>query len=983
MSRAILVVAVLATLAPQVAGCARLCVGDGADQCELPSPCAALAPACGSTDVRMRVLGPGDERPRGRDALAADGDVVLENDHVVAVFDAIDHPNHLSPTGGNLLDFVHATARGADSINHVFQGTGLLPGDQVRYDTMRLVQGDGLRAVELRGSLVGFARSRVATRYELGACDTGLRVRTEVMNGAPDDAVFAVSDALFWGSRSDLPFVPAPGRGYRQESFTLSTIGEVLVETPWVAGAGSGAGSSGYAFVGCNVPAVSGFHDPYLSTAGPASTLVAPGDVVVYERFMTVAPGPGAAPAVDAALAARATLFGEQVVRVRGVVRDDDGRPATSEASAQVAIARGERDLPAAERTPTTEALTDADGAFAADVPAGATYTIEVSSFGVIVATQEVDVGDKDVDVGVIRIPAAGRLTVNVDVDDEPDAAIVFISPADDATRAATTARWHATGPACSPLLGAPDRASPACDRVLIDGTGSFSLPAGAWHVVATAGLFASLAARTITVMPGDTLELDLALRRLPILPAGALGADFHVHGDASYDASIPDETRVRSFIAAGIDVVAATDHDAAQDYAAAITALGVGDRFALMSGVEATPLFLHPFNPSVTYPQVIGHWNFWPMPFIDDAPRNGAPWDELVEPGALIERAAGAGFDAQRGVVELNHPTSGATIGRANGWAAAIGVRADAPLPTTFDGTGPSLFLRKETGAPFGNGDYDAQEVMNGTAGGENYAHRAFWFYLLNQGIVRVGTANSDSHSLTDSVLGTPRSVVSTSVARPAAGRIFDVDGFNADVKAGRVVGTNGPMIEARLVLDDGSLVAPSTTTIDPARVRSLRVVVIAAPWVPVDEVRIIVNGEVARVLDDTTTPADPFGTTGLVRFDGEIDATELLPTAGDAWLLVEAGEAMPVLADLDCDGWPDTGDDNGDGDADWRDVDDDREAPEACSGGTGEIRAPRAALDDPRGPFSIVTPEGYATAFTNPFLFDRSGDGFTGPGL
>ena len=40
----------------------------------------------------------------GLDALVSPGDIVLRNDRVVAVIDAIDHPHYVAPTGGNLLD---------------------------------------------------------------------------------------------------------------------------------------------------------------------------------------------------------------------------------------------------------------------------------------------------------------------------------------------------------------------------------------------------------------------------------------------------------------------------------------------------------------------------------------------------------------------------------------------------------------------------------------------------------------------------------------------------------------------------------------------------------------------------------------------------------------------------------------------------------------------------------------------------------------
>ena len=63
------------------------------------------------------------------------------------------------------------------------------------------------------------------------------------------------------------------------------------------------------------------------------------------------------------------------------------------------------------------------------------------------------------------------------------------------------------------------------------------------------------------------TGPLEFLVESLPLLPAGAVSGDFHVHGAASFDSSIPDQDRVVSFLATGLDVVVATDHDVVTTY--------------------------------------------------------------------------------------------------------------------------------------------------------------------------------------------------------------------------------------------------------------------------------------------------------------------------------------------------------------------------------------------------------------------------------
>jgi hypothetical protein len=186
------------------------------------------------------------------------------------------------------------------------------------------------------------------------------------------------------------------------------------------------------------------------------------------------------------------------------------------------------------------------------------------------------------------------------------------------------------------------------------------------------------------------------------------------------------------------------------------------------------------------------------------------------------------------------------------------------------------------------------------------------------------------------------------------------------------------------------GAVRAPSLDVFTPGDGAGLHVVVRAAPWVPVDEVRVVVNGEIARTItDELADPLDPLGTDGLLRLDMEIPFSDLLPGGEDAWVVVEAGHALEPNLDLDCDGFPDTGDNNRDGAIDWHDVEAYAqldEEPEPISEGCYEDAGPLARPEEPADResvdylFSVVVPNGYVSAFTNPLLLDVDGDGFEG---
>ena len=81
------------------------------------------------------------------------------------------------------------------------------------------------------------------------------------------------------------------------------------------------------------------------------------------------------------------------------------------------------------------------------------------------------------------------------------------------------------------------------------------------------------------------------------------------------------------------------------------------------------------------------------------------------------------------------------------------------------------------------------------------------------------------------------------------------------------------------------------------------------------------------------------------------------MLPADGDAWLVVEAGLHQETPPDTDGDGLPDLA-------------------------GRRPAGAARAR-DDPRFDLQAIAPGVWPTAFSNPFLLDLDGGGWTAPGL
>lgn len=952
------------------------CLGGG-DDCIVPSPCPEVAFTCDAGTTELRLITDPSEVPGGLAALGAPGDVLIGNDKVVAVIEALDHPHYLGPSGGNLVDL--GTRGGNDDVTRqIAHATGLLPSDLAHYTDLQLIDDGDVKAVQVTGTLDGRPDVRIATRYEVRPCEPGIRVRTELIHEGVDPMAVVLADGFYFGDRGSLPFTPAPDAGFSHPSFGLTTVGDVYVDTPYMV-AGAHDGGASFGTVACDREAVSGFHSDIISLAGTPRRVLLPRDAEVYERFLMVAQGPSVSGAADIALEVRKQLWGEDWVEVSGRVVQEAGdkgqlgAPIRAQvtllgAAAPTGKGKGKDVQPT---IPWTHVVPAADGTWTARLPAHLTsYTWQVEAFG-----QRVGEGKADVDSTVeIPVPAVGELVLDATLDGADAPLLVFVEPTTDTQRDDQLASFLGHFDACAPLLGHPHGRSPGCNRALVDGTTSLVVPPGEYELFAIGGPFTTLARTTVTVSAGGSTAASLAVETLPLQPLGTLSGDFHVHGAPSFDSSFGGDDRVRAWLASGVQVIASTEHDVVGSYVDQLDALGADGKLVVIEGTESTGHILFPLFPESSFPRVIGHFNVWPVPFDPAGWLRGAPWDELAEPGTLLDRMVAQGWDDTTGVAQLNHPYGGFQFGRDFGWVDALDMSGKTPLPKAYDGSGPSLFLRTPPGATHANSDYHVQEVMNGSANSVYQPYRAIWFYLLNQGVLRGGTANSDSHTLTENVVGLPLTLVWTDTT--VAG--FDVDAFDLAVREGRMVGTNGPVIEATL---DGA--GPSLAVRQADDAATLKVRVSAAPWVPVDEVRVVVNGEVVKVLrDELTRPVSDTDTDGLLRLDTTLVLGDLLPASGDAWIVVEAGAALVDSADLDCNGWPDTSDNDGSGRIDWQDVDTLAEDPDAeCLEEVGPLAdPPLPARDEPGYAYRIVVPKGAPSAFTNPFVIDRDGDGVFG---
>jgi hypothetical protein len=588
-----------------------------------------------------------------------------------------------------------------------------------------------------------------------------------------------------------------------------------------------------------------------------------------------------------------------------------------------------------------THVRTDAAGAFAGVVVPQGSYELRVSAperDDVVVAGVTAGPGDTPVTIPPLSARGLVAFTVREKTKGRPTIPAKLVFKGADGT---PDPRFHKD---LSAALGdedvmpetfggtqrGPEGSARAQANVVYTatGTGSIEVRPGAYDVYATRGNEYGVARKRVVVASGETAAVDFRLKRV-IKTRDAIAADFHVHSGRSLDSSAPLEDRVVSFAAEGVEVMISTDHDKNLDYAPVIAALGLDARLASIPGLEVTGSVPNP----PAFPNSIGHMNAWPMPVLKDARRDGAVDDEYVAPNWVYSRLrAAAGEDV---VIQYNHPRAGVSgltsIGLFNSIGCSrcsnaidtacttaadcppagdpectcVGYQPDRPL------TMPPNDLLLDTGIlgpgttpnPQGvrNIDFDVVEIANGAKVGDYGSYlqmRGDWFSLLGQGVLKPGTGVSDSHRITVEHAGWARTYVLGAGDDPAA---LDVAAFDANVKAGRMVVSAGPWIQATVKARGGRR-GPGEEVATTTGAIKLKVDVRSPAWIPIDEVRVVIirgfgpDAIETRTYDATTkprvkpVPANFQSSGGTTRFKGSIKIEQ----ASDYLVLVEAGPKL-----------------------------------------------------------------------------------------
>ncbi len=400
-----------------------------------------------------------------------------------------------------------------------------------------------------------------------------------------------------------------------------------------------------------------------------------------------------------------------------------------------------------------------------------------------------------------------------------------------------------------------------AFDRAFVlRGDADIRVPAGTYDVWVSHGPEWDTARERVTIDAGIETEVRTRLHHAVDTP-GWISGDFHVHSAASLDSRVPLRDRVFQFVADGVDLIVATDHNIIADYAPVIAELGVTDLLASATGDEITT-------------KQWGHFGAFPLPADDTELGHGAI-DTGTRTAAQI--FADVRARAPNALIDIHHP-------RLEHGKLGYFVMSDLDITTGHT---------RNPGFSF---DFDAIEVLNGYQDSDRKTVDqviADWIGFLDSGKRVSCTGNSDSHHMTFNLGGYPRNYVAVGDVPVAK---LDAVAVAAAVKAGHSYFTTGPIIEATIggktFGETVSLPAPPAGTPQPAQPRTigLHVVVRAANWISVTTLTVL--GPRNTVLATRAIPSS----TAAVRFDDTI----ALPAVHDGYAIIRVDGDRPMAPNV-----------------------------------------------------------------------------------
>ncbi|WP_243335355.1 CehA/McbA family metallohydrolase domain-containing protein [Mesoterricola sediminis] len=417
---------------------------------------------------------------------------------------------------------------------------------------------------------------------------------------------------------------------------------------------------------------------------------------------------------------------------------------------------------------------------------------------------------------------------------------------------------------------------------------GNPAVQGGAYRVYGTRGPLSNLASLDVLAYDGQYDTSHTVLVWPTTLPSGWTSFDLPGPSQATTGGYLPGE-KLASALAEGVGVVATTEEDLATDAnrlyndfkwqfnaagyeAQYLAAVGnepyvVGARTSVLPGWGTFTALFTPTATRYRYQGAVQPRNWSLADFITQAQGS---FTIVHQPRAASGLFTLKGFDRAMPVGQ-----------GANAWWTASGPYAQGVLNGAFD----AIELLRGEGFDKANPDPWFQQFKQ---------VRADWFALLNQQTPAKFTKAlglSYGKYSVDTPVGlartwlkaTPSLVVPpTPTEAPTKDLEQDLSSVLSALKAGAAVASTGPMLDVTIgSKGPGGLVPGPVTT------ASVKVDLYKSDWMPVDEVRIVMNGQ---VVGTHTLPEFAADAANPLHFTATFSVP--MPTTGTgAWIVVEAG--------------------------------------------------------------------------------------------
>jgi len=384
-----------------------------------------------------------------------------------------------------------------------------------------------------------------------------------------------------------------------------------------------------------------------------------------------------------------------------------------------------------------------------------------------------------------------------------------------------------------------------------ITGDSTIRVSEGTWEVVVSRGYEYELHRETVVVGSEDTLEVTAALER-SVDTSGVMCGDFHIHTLGSPDSGDDAHEKVMSAVADGLEIPVRSEHEYVDSFETEIDDLNLHSWAFPLGSIEMTSL------------EAWGHMGVFPLTNDPGRRNQGAPkWIDFpatAEPVREVELLSPVDVLSnlrqrpERPVVIINHPRSSGS--------------------DYFEYVG----LDSVSGLVDNEADWDEEfrlvEIFNNSSWRSNRDDTVKdWLGLLGSGRRIFAIGSSDSHKISSTPVGYPRTCLAVGVDQTSS---LSADLVRDTAFAGASTISGGVYINASV---NGAGPGEDTTG------SMVSIVVQAATWVDVNHLEVLVDGETVHSIALTEEHLDPENP--VIRYSGEL---AISPATGGSHVIVVA---------------------------------------------------------------------------------------------